>query len=100
MCGFIDLELAYDLYVSLIEPIFLYCCYLCNGTSISNSNRLQILHNNALRPVMQVNSHLSATELHITLNVEWLDVSRKRITCGEVYKLVNGNGPPVLSALF
>ena len=48
----------------------------------------------ALRAVMQVNSRFSATELHETLNVEWLDVYRKWYTYAEVYKLVQGLGPP------
>ena len=100
MRSFIDTELALALYVSLIEPIFLYCCHLYDGTSKMNRNRLRILQNNALRAVMQVNSHFSATEMHDILNVEWLDVSRKHHTCAEVYKLVNGKGPPVFVELF
>ena len=38
--------------------------------------------------------------LHNSLNVEWLDVYRKRYTCSEVYKLVNRSGPPSLVNLF
>ena len=34
------------------------------------------------------------------MNIEWLDVSRKRHTCAEVFKLVNGKGPNVLVDIF
>ncbi len=49
---------------------------------------------------MKVDNHYSATELHETLQIEWLDVSRKRHTCAEVYKLVNGKGPVTLVDMF
>ena len=41
-----------------------------------------------------------ATEIHDILQVEWLDVSCKRHTCAEVFKLINGKGPPVLVDMF
>ena len=44
---------------------------------------------------MKVDSRFSATAIHNTLNVDWLDVQRKKLACREVYKLVNGKGLPV-----
>ena len=49
---------------------------------------------------MKVNGRYSATELHQVLEVDWLDTYRKRYTCYEVYKLINGLGPPALVNLF
>ncbi len=100
MRSFIPQELALELYGSLIEPLFIYCCHLYDGCSRYNRNRLQVLQNNALRAVMMVNSRFSATDLHNTLSVDWLDVYRQRYTCIEVYKLVNGIGPPALTSQF
>ena len=42
----------------------------------------------------------SATSLHDLLTIEWLDEFRKRFTCCEVYKLVNGQGPNSLVNMF
>ncbi len=100
MRSFINESLALDLYSSLIEPLFVYCCHLYDGCNKYNQYRLQILQNNALRAVKQVNMRYSATSLHDELNVEWLDVYRKRYTCTEAFKLVNGIGPTSLTSLF
>ncbi len=62
--------------------------------------RLQVLQNNALRAIMKVDNRHSATELHETLQIEWLDVARKRHTCAEVFKLLKGTGPTVLVNMF
>ena len=49
---------------------------------------------------MKVENRHSAIEHHETLHIEWLDVARKRHTCAEVFKLVNGLGPTVLVDMF
>ena len=36
MRSFINTDLAQDSYVSLIEPVFIYCCHLYDGTSKAN----------------------------------------------------------------
>ncbi len=77
MRNFIPESLALELYYSLIDPLFIYCCHLYDGCNMHNQHRLQVLQNYALRAVKQVNSRYSATELHNTLNVEWLDIYRK-----------------------
>ena len=60
-------ELAFELYRSLIEPIFLYCSYIYDDCSLTDANRLQVLHNNALRAVKSVGKRYSATQLHSEL---------------------------------
>ncbi len=100
MRSFIPETLALDLYCSLIEPLFIYCCHLYDGCTKYNQHRLQILQNNALRAVKKVNMRYSATSLHDELSVEWLDTYRKQYTCTEAYKLVNGIGPSPLTSLF
>ena len=59
-----------------------------------------MLQNNAPRAVKQVSSRFSATELHNVLEIDWLDVYRKRYTCSEVFNFVNGSGPPSLVSPF
>ncbi len=94
---YIKEDLAKDLYMSLINPLFLYCCFVYDGMSRTLSNRLQVTQNSALRAVAQVNKRYSATQLHVSLNIPWLDCQRLYHSCVEVYKLANGHGPESLS---
>ena len=70
------------------------------GCSKSNQKILQVLQSNAQRAVMKVDSCFAATEIHWTLEVDWLDTFRKHFTCCRVYKIVNGKGPPPLTNMF
>ena len=88
MHSFIDTNLALDLYMSLIETLFLCFCHVYDGTSNTNSNHLQVLQNNALWAVMEVDNRYTSSEMHSSLEVEWLDITRKHLTCAELYKLV------------
>ena len=58
MRGFIPQDLALAHCTSLIEPLFIYCCHIYEGTHKRNLNRLQTLQNNALRAVMMVGKRL------------------------------------------
>ncbi len=93
-------DLAFELYRSLIEPIFLYCSYIYEGCSVTEANKLQVLHNNALRAVKSVGKRYSATRLHSELEVEWLSTMRMRACCVEAYKYIHGIGPPEICDLF
>ena len=83
-----------------MEPLFIYCCHIYEGTSKSNLCRLQTLQNNVLMAVMKVGNRFSATELHNTLEVDWLDVLGKRFVSCKVYKLIQSIGLPNLVNLF
>ena len=62
--------------MSLIDPLFLYCCYVYDGMSRTLSNKLQVTQNSALRAVAQVGERASATQLHATLEIPWFDCQR------------------------
>ena len=99
--SFIDyINLAKQLYVSLIGPLFSYCDYIYDGCNVTDSKMLQVSQNKALRAVLGVKSGFSATRVHQETEVEWLDIDRIKSTCTQVYKTINGLNPPTMSNLF
>ncbi len=89
----ISKNLAIDLYKSLIDPLFLYCCHLYDACSVSTARQLQTCQNKALRAVLSKGNRYSTDLLHSESEVEWLGVQRAKTTCTEIYKLVNNIGP-------
>ena len=75
--SFITLDLAKDLYSSLIEPHFVYCCSHYDGCSTRAANLLQIAQNKALRAVMSVEQHYLSEALHRHLEIPPLSENRK-----------------------
>ena len=51
MRNFISLDLAKYLYTTSIQPVFIYCDFIYDGTSKTNKQKLQICQNSALRAV-------------------------------------------------
>ena len=100
MRSFISRPLAKQLFVSLIAPQFDYCNFVYDGCSKTESRKLEVLQNNALRAVMNVQGPYSATVLHDELQIKWLDVSRKCACVNELYKLLSGQGPLELAGHF
>ena len=98
--SFINTSLAKDIYTSLIEPHFLYLDYIYDGCSKASSDRLQITQNNALRAVLRAEPRYPTTELHEKTGVNWLNFQRKKSTCIQVYKSLNGLNPPRLNSMF
>ena len=100
MRNFVSQDLAKQLYITMINPVFTYCNYVYDGCGVTSSRDLEILQNNALRAVRKVDYRYSATSLHNELYVDWLDVGRKISTCVEAFKLSQGKGPLSLTELF
>ena len=100
MRSYISEALALELYRSLIEPHFLYADVVYDGGSRKALHDLQIAQNNALRIVMNVDSRFSATALHNHLNVDWLDVSRRKRCCIDTYKALHAMAPSSVQRQF
>ena len=100
MHNFISEPLAYKLYSALIKPVYTYCDYIYDRCSKTLARKIEVVHNSALKAVKSIRGRYSATELHEELKVPWLDVSRKNSTCTEVFKLLEGQGPPNLRDKF
>ena len=92
----ISMELAVDLYKSLIDPIFIYCSQLYDACTITSSRQLQICQNKARRAVLRVGNRYSTEKLHVESGMEWLGIQQAKTTCTEMYKLVWNIGPPNL----
>ncbi len=74
--------------------------YIYDGCGKMVSKQLETLNNGALKAVKNINQQYSATTLHEELGVPWLYELRKQSTCVELYKLLEGKGPPSLMSEF
>ena len=97
---FISMNLAKQLYTSLVEPHFLYLDYIYDGCGKVAKEKLQVCQNNALRAVLKTDCRHSTTSLHNDTNAEWLDVLRKKSTCLQVYKSVHEINPKNVNEMF
>ena len=86
-------DLAIDLYKSLIDPLFVYCCHLYDACSVTTARQLQTCQNKALRAVLSKGNRYSTELLHTESGIEWLGIQCAKTTCTELYKLVNNIGP-------
>ncbi len=86
---FIPLDLAKNLYTSLIEPHFVYGCIHYDGCSVRAAKQLQVAQNKALRAVLSVDSRYSASQLHSDLGIPYLQDTRKYHTLCFAYRGVN-----------
>ena len=100
VCPFISLNLAKQLYTSLVEPHFLYLDYIYDGCGKVAKDKLQICQNNALRAILKTDCRHSMASLHTETGVEWLDVQRKKSTCLQVFKSVHELNPKALNDMF
>ena len=98
--SFITLDLAKDLYSSLIEPHFTYACCHYDGCSAKASSMLQTARNKALRAVLGVDSRYSATSLYERLNVTQLSNSRKYHTVCMAYHGIHDLSSPNVNNMF
>ena len=98
--SFIPESLAKYLYTTLIAPVFTYCDFIYDGTSETNKNKLQIIQNASLRAIKRTRLEYPTKRLHDELNIDYLEVTRKKSTLKVVYRGVNELGPPILNNLF
>ena len=91
---------AQYLYTSLIHPHFTYCDYIDDACNSTQSSKLQVAQNNALRAVLNVDARFSATKLHMDMEIVELSETRTRSTCTEVYKAIHGLSSAAMTNMF
>ena len=64
MRNFISYELARSLYISLIDPVFNYCCEIYDGCFLNAACKLQVAQNKALRAVLHRDNRADTSLLH------------------------------------
>ncbi len=65
----ITLNLAKQLYTSLVEPHFLYLDYIYDGCGVTAKNKLQVCQNNALRAMLKTDCRHLTVSLHVSSGV-------------------------------
>ncbi len=93
MRGFISKNLAFQLFTSLIKPLYQYCDFIYDGCSSHVSKQFEVLQNSALKAVRGIPGRYSATQLREEFIVDTLKIGRMKSSCIELYKLLDGNGP-------
>ncbi len=97
--SFISLDLAKMLYRSLIQPHFLYCSFILEGTTHTNLSNLQVQQNCALRAVKGVDPIYSGECLR-ELNIDSVNIMTYKSACKFAYEGFYDLGPPVLNGMF
>ncbi len=100
MRSFISEPLAKYLYTTLIAPNFMYCDFVYDGTTANNKQKLQTIQNASLRAIKRTKLEYPVKRLHDELEIDFLEVSRKKSTLKLVYRGANNIGPAVLNKLF
>ena len=99
--SFISKDLALHLYKSSIHPHFIYCSYVCDICSPTNSTALQVAQNNALQAVLNADSRHPTDTLHQSLEIDWLDVAHMESTGIKTFKALNGLIPePIILCVY
>ena len=93
---YIPKDIALQLYKSLIQPIFDYCCTIWRNGYKGQLDRLQFLQNRCLRSVLNVNSTFNRATLYNILKVDQLNQRWDKLSKIIVHKLVNNLAPSVL----
>ena len=94
---------AIQVYQSLIQPHFDYCCSVWDGldeTLSSTKIKLQNLQNGAVRVITRSSYDTNATVLLDTLHLDNLSLRRKKFKAGLMFKTLKGDTPTYLQNLF
>ena len=100
MHNFINLPLAKYLYQSFIHPVYNYCDFIYDGCSITQSNKLQVSQNSALRAVRKCAPDYPTKRLHDDLEIDMLHIGRIKSTLKIVHRGVHNLGPVSLNNLY
>ena len=97
---FLPLESLKDIYTSIIDPHFRYCCAVWGVCGLTEIQKLQKLQNRAARIITDSNYDAPSKPLIETLG--WMTIEKviQRETLVMVFKSVNGFSPQYLSELF
>ena len=96
----LDSDTCLYLYKQLILPIIEYADYTYDGLTQYNAHTLQKLQNSAARRILQVPLLTPTAYTHQELHLDDLATRRKKHTCIELYKILNGLSPARLKSRF
>ena len=88
------------LYKTLVRPIFEYNDFLYDTLSIQLAYTLEKLQNCGLRIVLEEVRYASAHDMHLILDIQWLDERRCEHTAHYMFKCVKGIAPSLNCEMF
>ena len=89
-------ECLLKLYKSLIQPYFDYCSPLWDTCDKTWKDNLQTLQNRAARIIYGANYDTRSKDILKNLQLDSLDVRRKKLKCVFLYKVLSGISAPCL----
>ena len=99
---FITTNTAIQVYQSLIQPHFDYCCSVWDGLGETLSCKIQKLQNRAVRIITRSIATIPVQAPYIlnTLHLDRLFLRRKKLKAGLIFKTLKGNIPSYLQDFF
>ena len=98
--SFTTINASTQIYQSLIQPHFDYCCTVWDGLGETLSTKLQKLQNRAARVVMRSSYDTDASVLLDTLRWDNLSLRRQKFKLGLMFKTLKSNAPSYLQEFF
>ena len=89
-------ECLLELYKSLVQPYFDYCSPLWDTCDKTLKDNLQTLQNRAARIIYGAHYDTRSKDILKKLQLDSLDVRRKKLKCVFLYKVLNGISAPCL----
>ena len=93
-------SLARYVHTTLIHPLSLYWHFLCDSCSVTLKHKLPVNQSNTLRAITKCPKEYPVQKLHDELQIDYLNVTRKKSTLKIVYRGLNGLGPTNLNKMF
>ena len=81
-------------YKTLILPHFDYGDILYDSLKQNDSRSLQVLQNRGLRIILRKDIYELVDMMHTALNMDQLDIRRKKHTLHMIYKILHNQAPP------
>ena len=97
---FLKTENLINIYRSIIEPYFTYCCIVWDSISETQTVNLQKLQNRAARIITGASYSQRSSDVLCELGWMTLETMRKRQKAILIFKILNGLTPPYLSEMF
>ena len=97
---FLKTENLINIYRSIIEPYFTYCCIVWDSISETQTVNLQKLQNRAARIITGASYSQRSSDVLCELGWMTLETMRKHQKAILMFKILNGLTPPYLSEMF
>ena len=97
---FLKTENLIDIYRSIVEPYFTYCCIVWDSISETQIVNLQKLQNRAARIITGASYLQRSSDVLCELGWMTLETMRKRQKAILMFKILNGLTSPYLSEMF